>query len=82
MSFKLTSQEKEKLEALDVILTSNTGFHRLDEGVKYARWAIPDGSYPDEVAERVARDFGADGHFNGLVMGKPQMVLFFMPSFE
>lgn len=80
----ITPEEKDQLAKLDAKLRRMAPQFRLEEGCKYMRWAVLDHQLTElqpSFIEPMARTLGADGYFNGTVLGKRQLIFFFMPWF-
>lgn len=87
----MTEQQKLDLPRLESRLLNDFGFImcstgkskvRVYEGVKYVVHASYAMAVDEAFCQPVMEAMGADGYFNGLIMGKPEVVFFFMPLFE
>lgn len=84
----MTPEEQDQLAKLDARLRVELPQFRLEEGCKYMRWAVLDHDPDSDLVElhedfikAIAKGIGADGFFNGTVLGKRQLIFFFMPWF-
>ena len=70
------------LKEIDDRLANSATSWRLEEGVKYWRWACIAGSFDDNTLRAMIINHGACGGYSGIMLGKPLTALFFYPAFE
>jgi hypothetical protein len=86
MKFKLTKEEEARLAQVDADIKKWLPDWRIDSGLKYVRWAVLDIPAGFTLADYDLHDRLANfveepvDHFDGIVIGKHQYILFFMDT--